>query len=437
MGLWVAFCLLPLAAGCPHCGETSLWPTAANTYSWDGSWKPVDAALPPEGLFDSVYSDGHLIGGVASPILPPGRWDWDCAGNACLLGAYRSFMKKIGTFEPLVDAQARNFGWRLVVTGTLDAGVDIFYGSPGTEVVDCGVDGGIASTGGFQLGDGPDMIRYGTCSASSWRTGSSETGHAHDDDLVIAGADEPSPAGEFDVRTSTVHTGPGRDLVFMNNIQRAAVDLGNGADGRTDSLDPDDGGDLLVLGGNYYDVRVFGGNGDDVFIWRVDEISPTATNSVPGNFFGGGGWDPGVWDEGVDRLVLDIPAQTPLSHKQPDADIEPGTVTLDLFDQYPEQPVADTAQQDNVYTRYYVHAGVGPQGQKTLTLRYRAPDDHVRVLVMLTAIEELQIGIGDDAKVYEIDQTTGETTLSDTRAPIAEVPSRAKYVSLIESFGRS
>jgi len=103
----------------------------------------------------------------------------------------------------------------------------------------------------------------------------------------------------------------------------------------------------------------------------------------------------------------------------------------------PEEPVADTAQQDNVYTRYYVYAGIGPQGQKTLTLRYCSASDHVRVLVMLTAIEELQIGVGDDAQVYEIDQTTGETIRSDNRAPITDVPSRAKYVSLIESFGKS
>ncbi len=434
-----AFFFVVLLIGCPHVHRAP-WPGSANAYSWDGSWTPGADSFPLNGLHDDTYNDGHLVGGNPSPVLPPGRWDWPCAEEVCALASWKSFSEEIGTFDALIDRHSRAFGWRLVANEypatVLDSRVELFEGSFGTDVLDCGNEGRIEHSGGLTLGDGPDVIRYRTCEAADWRTGSSETAHAHDNDLVIAGGDTALDAGDYDVTASTVHTGPGRDLVFVNNIARAAVDLGNGVGGRTDALDADDDGDIAVLGGNFDDVRLFGGNGDDVFIWRVDEIN-MASGYVTGNFFGGGGWNPGVWDEGVDRLVLDVPLDTPLLPHTPGAELAQGSATLNLFDEYSEEPVPDGLMQDDPLTRYYVYAGIGPEGQKTLTLRYRSASDHVRALVMLTAIEEIQIGIGENARVYKVDQVNGKAEPSASLKPVTEILQRGTYANLIESFGES
>lgn len=41
-----------------------------NIYSWDGSWEPTPEQLPPPGLYDDQYGDGHPDNhGAPTPIL--------------------------------------------------------------------------------------------------------------------------------------------------------------------------------------------------------------------------------------------------------------------------------------------------------------------------------------------------------------------------------
>ena len=422
------------------------WPRAPNAYSWDGSWNPKPEELPPDGLYDAIYNDGHLVNTEPSPILPPGIWDY--TGNdgvTHVLASWRGFSTGIGTFDPLVDTNDKPFGWRLLIvdpTGIAPtSGLTVFQGSSGTDIVDLGPEGSFASAGNpyyspdgiaAQMGDGPDMLRYKTGFSAAMRTGSSATGHLRDNDLAILGSDDDLPAGTYDIITTGIATGPGSDLVFMNNWERAAIDLGNGNDGRSDTIDPYDGRDIAVIGGNARDFRVWGGNGDDTFVWYVDEVNQAPNTWLGPNFFGGGSWDEALWaDKGTDRLIMGVPASTPIVTTPGDS--QPGTMLVMIESNY--QTVIDTPTQDDPYGRYYVTAPPGPDGQKTMTLQYRSADGSVNTAYFyITDVEELQIGTGDDAKVYALDDVAGTATLSSSLEPMTNIPKRSYYEKLMETF---
>jgi len=390
----------------------------ANEYSWDGSWAPQGGDFPIDGLYDNEYFDGHADShGEATPILPPGEWDWDDSNND--LANWRNFETNIGTFALLKDSGGNAFGWELV--GNDPGAIDFsgpaayFEGSAGTDRILLAPGGSIHSYGDGNLGDGPDILTFCESYSLHFRTGATSTGSQHDNDLVVAGCD-PNPDGSFDITTTTIHTGPGADVVYVRDLDRAAVDLGNGADGRTDADDAGDGNDLVVLRGNTHDFRVFGGHGDDVFVWYVDDNVQTAAWLGP-NFFGGGGWGEAVWsDGGTDRIVLAIDPSSPIVTSTP---TPPGSVLVratsgDLVD--------DTPTADDPFAHYCGECGSGPGGRKTVIIEYVSPDESVKTgYFFVTAIEELQIGIGAGAKVYRIDDVTG-TASEDTGATAYEPP---------------
>ncbi len=335
------------------------------------------------------------------------------------------------------DEEGQPYGWRFesVVPDAmvLDFRANPYDGSSGVEVVDVGSEGVIQLSDLFGTGDGPDMVRYERGSTSDWRTGSDGTGGSNDNDLVIGGSEAQLAPGEADVTTSTVHTGPGRDLVLMRNMERAAIDLGNGANGRTDTLDPGDGDDMAVLGGHFLDCRVYGGRGDDIFIWHIDEAIPE-TDLLKNSFFGGGGWTPAVWeDTGTDRLVLDVPLDTAVFST---TDLPtPGTIQVRIPSNYNPEPVIDPPTELDVFARYFETAGLGPDGRHTMVFDYFSADGSVRSgFIFLTAIEELQVGIGADARVYRLDDIAGVAVLAADLAPLEAAPERATYHAIMDEF---
>ena len=377
------------------------WPEG-NEYSWDGSWGPQPSEFPLEGLLDDEYFDGHTTGGEPSPILPPGEWDWDDASND--LANWRNFEDNLGTFARLHDGADQHFGWQLAPVA---ANVDFsgpaayFEGSSGTDLIDLGPGGAIHSYGDGNLGDGPDVLIFDQSWSLDFRTGSSLSGSLRDNDLVIAGC-SPSPDGGFDIETSTVHTGPGSDWVFVRDISRAAIDLGNGDGGRTDVVDPADGDDLAVVYGNAHDFRIMGGNGDDVVVWQIDDVVQTETWLGP-NFFGGGGWADAVWgDDGTDRLVLGVPADTQIvtTTPTPEGALLVLPTSGDLVD---DPPTAG-----DPFAHYCVECPVSATGRKTVILEYNALGGVVFTgYFYVSAFEELQVGSGDDARVFDIDDVNG------------------------------
>ncbi len=375
-----------------------------NEWSWDGSWSPAAGDFPLAGLLDDEYNDGH----DDTPILPPGEWDWDDAGND--LANWRNFESNLGTFEPMVDSMDHQYGWRFVgVMASTDyqGPAEYFEGSSGVDYMDLGPAGNIHSITG-NLAGGPDVLIFDEAHTLDFRTGTTADGGERDDDLVIAGC-TPSTDGSWQIDTATVHTGPGYDWVFVRDIDRAAIDLGNGDGGRTDTLDVSDGDDMVVLRGNTHDFRVFGGAGDDVFVWYVDENVQTTTWLGP-NFFGGGGWEDALFsaDGGVDRLVLAIPTDTEMVTSTPTP--AGGLLVMSTSGEL----MVDDPTVDDVYARYCVECGTGPGGEKTIILEYNSADGMIETgYFYLTGVEELQVGIGDGAKVYSLDATAGTATLMD------------------------
>lgn len=416
------------------------WPGAANDHSWDGSWSPSPSDLPPDGLYDDIYFDGHEVEGAPSPVLPPGEWDYE---EVHLLANWDNFEQNLGGFEELVDPAGDPFGWRLLPVspdGTeATALMQYFHGSSGADVVDLGPAGSIHSAGNpaygdpIGLGDGPDMLRFRTGYSGAVRTGSSATGGLRDNDLVVFGSGGSLAPGEYDLTTFTVHTGPGSDLVLASNWERAAVDLGNGNDGSTDAIDPDDGPDMVIIGGNARDFRIFGGNGGDVFAWKVDEVNQEADTWLGPNFFGGGGWGDAIWgDDGEDRLILDVPPDTPIVGAP--ADLTDGSLLVMIQSGY--EPVIDTPTEEDPYARYYVTAPEGSAGERTLTLQYRSADGSVDTAYFyVTAVELLQLGSDEASPVYVMDPVSGTATLDDTVAPITDIPTRSYAEELFETFG--
>jgi hypothetical protein len=387
------------------------WPEG-NEWSWNGAWTPSPADFPLPGLLDAEYFDGHLDdGGQPTPILPPGRWDWSDPGND--LANWRNFSGSIGTFEALTDGAGARHGWRLVplAPDAVDyaGAAEYFLGSSGTDVLDLGPQGAVHSFAG-SLGDGPDVLVFDRAWSLDFRTGSSLDGGLRDDDLVVAGCHD-SPDGAWDVVTTTIHGGPGSDWVFVRDLDRAAVDLGNGASGRTDTLDPQDGDDLVVIRGNAHDFRVFGGACDDVVVWHVNENVQTTAWLGP-NFFGGGGWDAALWsDAGTDRLVLDVDPATPIIDRPA---TPPGSLLVMGSD---GAFVSDGPTEADPFARYCIECGVGPGGRKTVIIEYVSPDSSVRTgYTYLTSIEELQLGLGAGARVYRLDDVSGAA------APAPDLP---------------
>ena len=190
------------------------------------------------------------------------------------------------------------------------------------------------------------------------------------------------------------------------------MDLGNGAHGRTDTLDPTDGDDLVVLRGNTHDFRVFGGRGNDTAVWYVDDNVQTTTWLGP-NFFGGGGDGAALWDDpGRDRLVLVVDPETPLVTQTP---TPPGSVLVRTTsgDLIPDEPT-----QHDPFARYCVECGTGPGGRKTVIVEYVSADDTIQTgYFFVTAFEELQLGVGEGARVFELDDVTGAATLITTAEP--------------------
>lgn len=390
--------------------DTSLppatWPEG-NEWSWNGSWTPGPDELPVACLTDDEYGDGHDgPTGDPTPVLPPGQWDWSDPDDD--LANWRNFMTSIGTFEKLTDTADRHHGWRLV--GLDPDAVDYagaaayFEGSCGTDELHLGAQGAIHSFATGNLGEGPDVLVFRQSWSLDFRTGTSGAA-GHDDDLVVCGCGD-NPDGSFDVMTTTVHTGPGSDWVFVRDISRAAVDLGNGASGRTDTLDPADGNDLVVLRGNTHDFRVFGGWGSDVAVWYVDDNVQTTTWLGP-NFFGAGGWSDALYaDPGTDRLVLAVDPDTPIVSATP---LDPGSIlvratTGELVD---DEPTAE-----DPFAHYCIECAEGPEGHKTLILQYLSADSSVDTgYFFVTAFEQLQVGTGPTAAVYDLDTVHGTATI--------------------------
>ncbi len=411
-------------------------PEATNNYSWDGSWSPLPDEFPLAGLEDLDPTQAGL---------PPGRWGWDgdcsCASNEGTAIYDNEFVGKGLDFERLEDTGGRLFGWRLVDTdgGTteLNHRGDAFDGSNGVDIFDLDV---LASTGpgentpGINLGEGPDMLRYQTGQSVDMRTGAADRGALFDNDLVILGSETVLGRGEYDISGTTIHTGPGSDLVFVRNFGPAAIDLGNGASGRTDVIDEADGNDMVVLAGNMRDFRVFGGWGDDVFVWYVDEVIDD--RFLGPSFYGGGGWGAAIWgDTGTDRLILAVDPATEIVHERGLHDDNPGSFLSFVYADY--APTEDPPTAADVFARYYGTVPIGPNDEHTVTLSYRSPDSAVFTQdFYATAIEEIQLGIGDDAVVYKVDQRTGNLTADATLLPLVALPSRSAFNKLFDDFGR-
>ncbi|MBX3179605.1 MAG: hypothetical protein KF886_19795 [Candidatus Hydrogenedentes bacterium] len=413
-------------------------PGPPNAYSWDGSWSPTPADLPPAGLYDDRYFDGHVLNGVATPLLPPGDWDYvdPVTMQVSALANLNAFRSKVATIVPLEDSGGRPYGWRFdrarPAGMEIDFTADVYAGSSGTDIWDAGAGGFIRFSAGFNTGDGPDVLRVGSVFAADVRTGSSLNGGLRDNDLVIAGDEIARAVGNPAIRAATIHTGPGSDLVFINHMEQAAIDLGNGGDGRTDTVDPLDGDDVVILGGNIRDCRIFGGNGDDVFVWYIDETAPTDL-LLANSFFGSGGWLPAVWDDaGTDRLIVVVPDDTAVI-SGPGA-LPAGTAQVGIRAGFPDTPEPDGPTLADPFARYYRIAGRSPVGNRqTVFFDYHSASGHVRAGdIYLTAVEELQIGVGPDAKVYRIDDVNGAAVLDPGLEPIREIPSRSGYNELVD-----
>ena len=394
------------------------WPDP-NDWSWNGSWAPADGEFPLAGLLDDEYCDGHADrSGNPTPILPPGAWDWNDEDDD--LANWRNFSTNLGTFDRLLDGSDRHFGWRLVPNEPAACDYSgpamYFEGSPGVDRLDLGPDGALHSFAEGNLGDGPDELYFGSSWSLDFRTGSSLSGALHDDDLVAAGGD-PNGDASWDVMTSTIHTGPGADWVFVRDISRAAIDLGNGEGGRTDATDAADGNDFVLLEGNTHDFRVFGGAGADVAVWEPDQNVQTTTWLGP-NFFGGGGFGDALWaDDGTDRLVLAVSSLAPIVTATP---TPAGSV---LVRGTSGEYVADDPTAADLFARYCVECGTSPAGRKTIILEYVSPDDAVHTgYFYVTAFEELQIGGGEGARVYAIDDVNGTVTLLPDAEPFRTPP---------------
>ena len=158
------------------------------------------------------------------------------------------------------------------------------------------------------------------------------------------------------------------------------------------------------------DFRFFGGNGDDTAVWYADEVNQADTWLGP-NFFGGGGSGDAIWgDKGIDTLVLAIPSDTKITDKTP---TQPGELLIRIPSDYSTNVVWDNPVYNDIYARYCISCGISKDNKKTITLEYNKKDGTVRTgYFTVTDFERLQIGIGADAKVYDLDSINGKATLN-------------------------
>lgn len=398
-------------------------PSKKNLYSWDGNWNPTAASFPLTGLFDNEYFDGHAMSnGSVSPILPPGIWDWNDQNND--LANWKNFSSSVGTFEALKDSNGQQYGWRLIgkTPGAVDYSGLYFQGSSGADILNLGAKGDVSSFGGIKsdgriegsLGDGPDVLVFDTGHTFDIRTGSSLEGskNGNDNDLVIAGC-AARPDGSFGIRSASIHTGPGSDLVFVKNMRQAGVDAGDGDGGKSGVLDPKDGNDVVIFRGNMADFRFTGGAGDDVAVWYPDDVKQTDQWLGP-SFFGGSSAGSGLWDGGSDRLVLALPVNTPIIDKTP----TPNGSLMIKFITESDDYVLDGPTKQNPYAQYCITCGVGPGGKKGLVFEYNSANGKVHSgYFWVTDMEELQIGVGADAKVYKLDNVNAKANLDASLKP--------------------
>ncbi|MFM6975688.1 MAG: T9SS type A sorting domain-containing protein [Sphingobacteriaceae bacterium] len=408
------------------------WPKPPNTYSWEGTWNPT---FPIPNMYDDYYFDAHQQSGQATPVLPPGVWDWQQEHN---LSNWNLFKTSFGHFAAIVDNQNRIFGWKLITNmlpSELTAGAAYFKGSPGIDILDLGAGSSIHSTGEIALGDGPDIIRFEKGYSLYLTTGSGLTGAQQDNDLVIAGRNMVPADGSVDIKQTSIVTGPGNDLVFVNNMASAGVDAGCGAGGRTDTTDPNDGDDIVVYGGNMNDFRFVGGKGNDLAVWYADQVQQQVAgwSWLGPNFFGGGAWGKALWeDTGTDRLIMVIPPNTLVKNEY--GAPAPGQLNVYLLNNYPAQAQADGPTETDVYARYCITCGIGPNQRKTITLEYVSADGKVFTgRFWLTAFEELQIGIGLGAKVYKLDDLNGKAVLDNSLKAITP-PLRSNFNLVTNNF---
>lgn len=237
---------------------------------------------------------------------------------------------------------------------------------------------------------------------------------------------------EYDIKGTTIHTGPGSDLVFVRNFGPAAIDLGNGLAGRTDILDSADGDNMVILAGNMRDFRIFGGYGNDVSVWYVDEVRDDRW--LGPSFYGSGAWGDAIWtDPGTDRLILVVDPETEIVTSRPEYDGNWGSIMVMIYDDY--SPGADGPTESDVYARYYGTVPEGPNGERTLTFSYRSADSSVFTHdFYLTSIEYLQLGLGEGAKVYSLNSVTGEAKLEPSAETIQSVPDRNDFNELFDLF---
>lgn len=341
--------------------------------------------------------------GMPTPILPPGEWDY--APDNAELANWRNYKGNIGDLTPLKDADTHHYGWRLVPAhpGEVDyeGPGDYFEGSSGADELFLGKNGKIHGFGKGNLAGGPDILVFDQSATLDFRTGTDLGPAGADNDLVIAGCKD-RPDGSFGVDLTTIHTGPGHDWVFVRNLDRAAVDLGNGAAGRTDTVDNNDGDDLVVLRGNTHDFRVFGGGGNDTAVWYIDDNVQTSMWLGP-NFFGAGGHESALWnDSGTDRLVLAVPASTPIVTTTPTPN---GSLLVKATDGHFE---IDEPTAADPFAVYCIECGESDAGRRTVIFEYNSANGKVKTgYFFVTAFEELQVGVGNGATVYRIDDRTG------------------------------
>ncbi len=77
------------------------------------------------------------------------------------------------------------------------------------------------------------------------------------------------------------------------------------------------------------------------------------------------------------------------------------------------------------------------EGRRTMMIEYRRPDGNSTTGYMtLVSFEELQVGIGKNAKVYRIDDITGIVEYDPDLTPLhdADIPKRASYRHLFGEY---
>lgn len=392
------------------------WPST-NEWSWNGSWTPTASDFPVQGLLDEKYNGGSADAGVPDsgmPMLPPGRWDEVETNND--LAHYNAFSDSVGRLEPVRDSQERQYGWRVrpLVTEPMDysGAATYFDGSSGADLLHFGRAGKVHSITNVNLGDGPDELIFHGGFSFEVRTGSSATGALHDDDLVLAGCSTDRNAVTY-LTSSVLRTGPGSDWVFAGDFKQFVFDLGNGENGRTDTIDMNDGKDYLAVRGNTNEFRVMGGRGDDIVAWYVNENRQDGAD-LKASFYGGGSAGDAIWgDTGTDRLILVIDPATEIIQGQA---TEPGSIGLRLA---AGDLLMDPDTMDDPMTSFCVDCGTSPDDRRTLILEYLSEDSGVYTgMVLITAFELLQIGAGSIGVVYRIDDVNGELVRLENEIPV-------------------